>query len=75
MLCMQAQRKRTRVDLNWKRIPRKRRHVYVYVLLLLGAIVGNNISHALSDPSENEASKDTPSHVESLKAKTNLLYR
>ena len=72
---MQAKRRKVRFDLSWNRIPRFRRHVYVYALLLLGAIVGNNISHAFSDLSDDVPAQKGQSSIANLKAKTNLLYR
>jgi hypothetical protein len=68
------QKKHRKFRLEWNRIPRHRRHAYVYVLLLLGAIVGNNITRAIADVSE-EAPANAPSHMENVKDRTNLLYR
>jgi hypothetical protein len=72
---METKHRKTKLKLSWNRIPRHRRQVYVYVLLLLCAIVGNDICRSIAGPSEEVATGNTPSRVENLKAKTNLLYR
>jgi hypothetical protein len=72
---MQAKRRKRRWDMKWSRIPRTRRHVYVYVLLLLGAIVGNNISQAISGASDDVSNGNARSQVGNMKDRANLLYR
>jgi hypothetical protein len=72
---METKHRKQKLKLSWNRIPSHRRQVYIYVLLLLSAILGNDICRSLAGPSEEIATSNTPSRVENLKAKTNLLYR
>ena len=72
---METKHRKLKLKLSWNRIPRHRRQVYVYVLLLLSAVVGNDICRSFASPSEEVATSNTLSRVENLKAKTNLLYR
>jgi hypothetical protein len=71
---MQKMHRKFRLELKWNKVPRRRRQAYVYILLLLGAIVGNDITSAIADESE-DVSSDTPSHYEHVKDRANLLYR
>jgi hypothetical protein len=72
---MQTKHRKLKLKLSWNRIPRHRRQAYIYVLFLLCAIIGNDICRSMASPSEEVATGNTPSRVENLKAKTNLLYR
>ena len=72
---MQKKHRKFRLEWKWNKIPRYRRHFYVYVLLLLGAVVGNNFTRAIADVSEDTAAQNTPSRMENLRSKTNLLYQ
>ncbi|HKX62734.1 MAG TPA: hypothetical protein VJS65_12830 [Verrucomicrobiae bacterium] len=72
---MQTKHRKLNLNLSWNRIPRRRRHAYIYVLFLLCAVVGNDICRSVASPSEEIATSNPPSRVENLKAKTNLLYR
>jgi hypothetical protein len=72
---MQAPRRKVRFEMKWNRIPRVRRHLYVYVLLTLSAVVGNNISQAFSEPSDETPNQMSSSNIDNMKVKTNLLYK
>lgn len=75
---MQAQRQTRliRRQLQWNKIPSARRHFYVYSLLLLGAVVGNNIKNAVVGPVEKDAPvAATAARVEGMKQSVKELYR
>jgi len=51
---------------SWRRIPAVRRHFYVYTLLLLGAVVGNQVKGVLFGLDEDSNSKASAAEVQRL---------
>ena len=74
---MQTQRSnRSRRLSSWQRIPSARRHFYVYSLLLLGAIVGNNVKNVIAGPIENDSPvASDAARMEGMKQSVKELYR
>jgi hypothetical protein len=70
---MQATRSKPSLDLNWSRIPRGRRQFYVFALLLLAAVVGNNI-HRSMVASEAQDTPVSSARMQNMKSNTELLY-
>lgn len=71
-------RKSTR-EFGWNKIPAARRHFYVYTLLFLGAVVGNNVKNAITGPVEKDeptaAMRAEVSRLEGMKDSAVSLYR
>lgn len=62
---------------GWNAIPAGRRHIYVYTLLLLGAVVGNDIRGGLAAPPTDEnlrSARAEVSRLEGMKETAVTLY-
>jgi len=51
----------------WNRIPRVRRHIYVYALIAFGAVLGTNLMDSLTTHREVEAPPPAPKKSEVLR--------
>jgi len=73
------QERKTTRELGWNKIPAARRHVYVYALLLLGAVVGNNVKNAFAGPVQDDqptaALRANAARLEGMKDTAASLYR
>lgn len=59
----------------WNRIPTVRRHVYVYTLLLLGAIVGNNVKNSIAGTDNDTITANAGARLAGMKSTADSLYR
>ena len=71
-------RKNVARENGWTRIPQARRHAYVYVLLFLGAVVGNDVMNAVNPTPSDEptaAIRAEAARIEGMKESAISLYR
>jgi|SoiMethySBSTD1v2_1073268.scaffolds.fasta_scaffold2920053_1 hypothetical protein len=64
------------LEKSWRKIPAGRRHVYVYILLLLGAVAGNNFKNAMvgADEEDFAATGAEIARMQGMKESTQSLY-